>query len=417
MRAGRRTKALEKESETAHDARSAGSEAQRRENMRFLFCDNMYPGRFGHLPARLAADPENRVMFLSYHARSGGADDNVAHARFRLDRTENAQESDPFFAAWGKAFRLGRQAFRTFCHIRDSGFVPDMIFITFFDGPALFVRRAFPEAFVTSYFGALRVRDADVASRLDALADVQNHQALQSDLCFVRSEAQKARFAAPLQSRLHVLPPFVDTTFFSPGHGELRDFFPDENARELVVFHMKGASRAAAEGAQTALALLAGRPSCCAALAFGNERARDLWRERGAALPERLRQRLLFVGGLDKNDYRALLCAADVHVFPENEDPPLQEMLETMSCETLLMTPEGGRNPLFVPGETVETFPADASMEERARRIAAALDGREESLRIRRRGRSVMERRCNEASVLDEHLRFVLAAFARTRQA
>ncbi|WP_346664644.1 glycosyltransferase [uncultured Mailhella sp.] len=385
--------------------------------MRFLFCDNMYPGRFGHLPARLAADPENRVMFLSYHARSGGADDNVAHARFRLDRTENAQESDPFFAAWGKAFRLGRQAFRTFCHIRDSGFVPDMIFITFFDGPALFVRRAFPEAFVTSYFGALRVRDADVASRLDALADVQNHQALQSDLCFVRSEAQKARFAAPLQPRLHVLPPFVDTTFFSPGHGELREFFPDENARELVVFHMKGASRAAAEGAQTALALLAGRPSCCAALAFGNERARDLWRERGAALPERLRQRLLFVGGLDKNDYRALLCAADVHVFPENEDPPLQEMLETMSCETLLMTPEGGRNPLFVPGETVETFPADASMEERARRIAAALDGREESLRIRRRGRSVMERRCNEASVLDEHLRFVLAAFARTRQA
>ena len=92
-------------------------------------------------------------------------------------------------------------------------------------------------------------------------------------------------------------------------------------------------------------------------------------------------------------------------------------MLETMSCETLLMTPEGGRNPLFVPGETVETFPADASMEERARRIADALDRREESLRIRRRGRQVMERCCNEASVLDAHLRFVLAAFARTRQA
>ena len=385
--------------------------------MRFLFCDNMYPGRFGHLPARLAADPENRVMFLSYHAMSRGADDNVAHARFRLDRTENAQESDPFFAAWDKAFRLGRQAFRTFCHIRDSGFVPDMIFITFFDGPALFVRRAFPEAFVTSYFGALRVRDADVSARFDALADVQNHQALQSDLCFVRCEAQKACFAVPLQSRLHVLPPFVDTAFFSPGHGELREFFPGVDARELAVFHMKGSAHAAAEGAQTALALLAGRPSCCAALAFGSERARDLWRERGASLPERLRRRLLFVGGLDKIDYRALLCAADVHFFPENEEPPLQEMLETMSCETLLMTPEGGRNPLLVPGETVETFPADAYMEERARCIAGALDRREESMRIRRRGRRVMESCCNEASVLNAHLRFVLAAFERTRQA
>ena len=90
-------------------------------------------------------------------------------------------------------------------------------------------------------------------------------------------------------------------------------------------------------------------------------------------------------------------------------------MLETMSCETLLMMPEGGRNPLLVPGETVETFPADASMEERARRIAGALDRREEG--IRRRGRRVMERCCNEASVLDAHLRFVLAAFERTRQA
>ena len=39
--------------------------------MKILFCNDIYPGIFGKMPARLASDSANEVMFLSSAAEQG----------------------------------------------------------------------------------------------------------------------------------------------------------------------------------------------------------------------------------------------------------------------------------------------------------------------------------------------------------
>ena len=96
------------------------------------------------MPSELASDPENKVMFLSFYPRKEDVSSGVIHARLNLkrDRERLSQSRDAFIAEWEKMFSLGKQELQTFLHIRDAGFVPDMIFISFFDGPALFLRHS-----------------------------------------------------------------------------------------------------------------------------------------------------------------------------------------------------------------------------------------------------------------------------------
>ena len=112
-------------------------------------------------------------------------------------------------------FSLGKQALQTFLHIRDSGFIPDMIFVSFFDGPALFLRHIFPQAFIVSYFNGFRSKLADDGNCWLSW-DRPKGVAAQSDLYFVRSEVQKNSFPPVLHPVIHVWPPYVDTALFPP---------------------------------------------------------------------------------------------------------------------------------------------------------------------------------------------------------
>ena len=381
--------------------------------MRILFCDNACPGRFGPLPVKLASGGAHEVMFLSFYPRDSEQTPGVVHARLRLDRAGPEQEGDPFLAAWGRVFRLGRQAFRTFCRIRDSGFVPDVVCVTYFDGPAFFLREAFPDAFVVSYAGALHGGggDAGRAARLRAFQEVQKYQLVQSDMCFVRSRAQRDAFPALLRPRIHVQPPYVDTRFFSPGHGDLRAFFPRAGVEEMVAFHLKGAHRPE-EWGQVVLGLLMRRPRCAASLAFGANPLRGVWEERVRVLPEALRARLFLVPGLEREAYRDFLCLSSAHVFPEYA--PLQEMLETMSCGSLLLMPApDGDDEIFRPGETMMAFPRRRA-EEQIAALCDVLERRESLASLCARGRAEVGARCG-AAALERHWAFIMEEYAKSR--
>ena len=333
--------------------------------MRFLFCNDICPGRFGSIPSRLASNAENTVMFLSFHARQKEASERIVHARLNLNRERGrvSQHDDVFLAECEKMFRLGKQALKTFIHIRDSDFIPDMIFVSFFDGPAIFLRHAFPHAFIVSYFNGFRGRTDKPEERMKAQAvmDLQRSMAAQSNLYFVRSEEQKSCFPKVLQPIIHVWLPHVNTQFFSPRPPVLSAFFPDivpGEGRELVTMHMKGGESSAEKMMQVVLGLLTHRPACLVALTFGKGKAKERWESACASLPKGLRARLFLAEGLDDATYRNLLCSTDIHVFPERISPPLQEMLESMSCETLLMTPVSEENgSLLKDGETMLAFP------------------------------------------------------------
>ena len=120
--------------------------------MRILFCNDSFPGNFEALAGLLAADSANEVLFLSTFVRKDFSIPGVSRVRLRLNRDKGGQEKDAFFLSWEKAYRIGRQTAHTLLHVRESGFVPDMILASSADGPGLFLRHVFPESFIVSYF-------------------------------------------------------------------------------------------------------------------------------------------------------------------------------------------------------------------------------------------------------------------------
>ena len=381
--------------------------------MRILFCNDTYPGCFGRMPAMLAADPDNQVMFLSFYPRQDTSGPEIIHARLKIDRNRSTQQGrDAYAEEWNKAVKLAQQACRTFFHIRESGFIPDMIFVSFADGPALFLRHAFPEAFIVSYLGITRTRHETRTEKLNALMDIQKAQITQSDLYFVRSECQKQHFPTMLHSVIHVRPQYVDTNFFSPRQGDPSLFFPKGPALqsgEIVTFHMKGVSAGSHDMRQLILGLLAHRPHCLILLFFGNGTSKELWEPLHGSLPEEMRARLLLLGGLDLQTYRNMLLVSSVHVFPEQTDAPLQGLLETMSCRTLVMTPVAGdEHSVFADGKQVVDFPESGS-EARLQKICAVLDNGENFDEIRKAGRQYVLEHHGDGVSFMQHLKFVMS--------
>ena len=383
--------------------------------MKILFCNDSYPGIFGTMPARLASNPENSVMFLSFHPRREDMPSGVIHARLNLTRHREPlpPNRDAFVFEWEKMLNLGKQALQTFTHIRDAGFVPDMIFVSFFDGPALFLRHAFPHAFMISLFrGFRRSSEADDA-RFEAVMDMQKMTAAQSDLYFVRSEGQKKYFPSSLHSLIHVWPPYVNTEFFRPQPRRLSAFFSDApDDGELVTVHMKVGGDTSKTMMRLVLGLLVHRPHCRVALTFGSDAYRDRWRQAYRALPEEVGRRIFPAGGLDNAAYRTLLCSSTIHVFPEHTIPPLQEMLESMSCGTLLMMPASDdADEFFHDGKTMLALPKEGGRQREA--IGRVLDMSERFDGIRRNAREKIVEHCSEQAAVTGQMAFVMEEYRK----
>ena len=384
--------------------------------MRILFCNDTYPGCFGKMPSLLASNPDNQVMFLSFYPRQDKAGPGIIHARLKIDRNRSTPGMDAYTEEWNKAMRLAQQACRTFFHIRESGFIPDMIFVSFAGGPALFLRHAFPEAFIVSYLGITRTKHETRTEKLNALMDIQKAQITQSNLYFVRSESQKQHFPTMLHSVIHVRPQHVDTEFFSPRPGDLSLFFPRTPELwngELITFHMKGLSAGSHDMRQVILGLLAHRPHCLLVLFFGNGTSKAVWEPLHSSLPEEMRSRLLLLGGLDLQAYRNMLLVSSVHVFPEQTDAPLQGMLETMSCQTLVMTPGTDvEHAVLADGKNIIDFPENSS-EARLEKICTVLDHQKDLDAVKKAGRQyVLEHHSDNISFM-QHLKFVMNEYEK----
>ena len=293
--------------------------------------------------------------------------------------------------------------------------MPDMIFTSLFDGPGLFLRHAFPQAFIVSYFGGFRNKTGD-DGRLRAIMDFQRTIIAQSDLYFVRSGIQKHVFPPALWPIIHQWAPFVDTEFFCPLPPNPSLFFPGApQGAQLVTGHMKGSREVQKKLLLVILDLLNCRPDCLAVLTFDSRASLQHWQQLAEALPSRMRQRLFLAGGLDAAAYHELLCASSVYVFPEYENPPLQGMLETMSCETLLMTPvpEEG-NGILVPGETMLSYPEEDGRKQRDA-ICRVLDTLADYDTLRKKAREHIEADCSERVVFFDHLAFILKAYGHSK--
>lgn len=116
--------------------------------MNILFVHQNMPGQFKHLAPHLAADPRNRVVFLT--RRKGVAISGVETITYAVPREATAA-THQYVRLFENSVIAGQEVVRQAQAMRRSGFVPDVIVAHSGWGEALFLKDVFPRAPLLTY--------------------------------------------------------------------------------------------------------------------------------------------------------------------------------------------------------------------------------------------------------------------------
>ncbi|MCQ2445142.1 MAG: hypothetical protein MJ061_06630 [Mailhella sp.] len=368
--------------------------------MRILFCHYTYPGQFEPFVAELASDPENSVLFLSSSFKRDFSLPNVSVVQLRgwRARGDRSQDQTLLLRESQRLIEMGNIAYQALMEIRKSGFVPDIIFTSLTDGIGLFLRMAFPEAFVVSYFEDLRRIANDPVEHGKGRVELffRSAQMMHSDLSFVMAAWHRKLLPPLLRQATKVMPYFADTDFFVPG---------GESEGELVSFNLKSINLGIRKRYMPVIAgLLERRPQCRAVLCVGSRALRQIMEKDIQDFPEHLRPRCEIAEFLPLEEYRRVLQQSALHVCPDAMEPPIREMLECLSCETLLMGPDGlSKFVLPLPSDN----PLDA--------ICGILDHRGEYDAHRKNGRRAVVRHREKKRAIRAHIDYIMQEYAHAR--
>lgn len=128
--------------------------------MRILLVNHSFPGDLGPLLAALAAEPGHEILFASCRGRRDFSLPGVRHVVLSSSRSRRLA-GDGAGVTLERALEAGRQALQAFRQLRQSGFVPDMVLLSSALEQGLFLRDAFPDAFVVGFMD--NVPDAGLA--------------------------------------------------------------------------------------------------------------------------------------------------------------------------------------------------------------------------------------------------------------
>lgn len=183
--------------------------------MRYLFISYTFPGPFEPLCSWLARQPGNQIAFAASRAMQEYAIANVQRVlmkKFRRNRNANETCMD----LWEEAVKAGRNAQTCYQMLKDSGFVPDMIFNASSSGIYLGIRDIFPNATSVNFLENEKCRNAE---QKRIRQEVQLAQIVESDMTFALSTDSLPKASYLCNSGIEIAPLAVDTDFYAPGCG------------------------------------------------------------------------------------------------------------------------------------------------------------------------------------------------------
>jgi len=307
--------------------------------MRVLFVHRFFPGQFGHLARRFAANPGNEVVFIA--TESAEAAETIDRVR-RIVPPVTRQSGPPthhYIQAFENAVLQGQAAFRACAALRRSGFVPDLIYAHAGFGPGLYLKEAFPDTPLLGYFEwYYRARDSD--ADFGAPGTVAPDEALrirtknadllleltQCDRGICPTRFQHEQFPAEFRDKLAVLHDGIDTELFRPGQRGRLPFVPAlPGGAEIVTYATRGLEpyRGFPQFMQAIALLQKERPAMHAVVVGNDATYYSRLPPEGAgwkatvlrSLPDLDLTRVHFLGHLAAAQYRQVLQASDVHVY------------------------------------------------------------------------------------------------------
>jgi len=383
------------------------------------------PGQFRHLATHLARDPDNRVLFLT--KRRDREIPGVERVSYGTARPANPQ-THHYLLQYEDAVLHGQAVARGALHLKQDGFVPDLVIAHPGWGEPLFVKDVWPQARLLNYgefyyraFGAdvnfdpsqpldidstckLRARNAHLLLALEA-----------ADRVLCPTEWQKSLHPAVFQDRISVVFDGIDTDAVCPdpaarfalpdGSVLTRDdevvTYVSRNLEPVRGFHilMRALPRICALRPQAQIVIVGGDERGYGGIAPGGKTWRQAMLEEVPVDPARVH----FLGVIPYPEYLTLLRVSSAHLYLTVPFVLSWSAIEAMAAGCLVVasrTPpvqefvENGHNGLLVdffsPAELADT-------------VALALAEQRGFARLRAAARETVLQNCSLAACLPRH--------------
>jgi len=332
--------------------------------MRILFTHNNFPAQFRHLAEYLGRSKGNQIVFATKTPREEWAIQGVNKAVFKPDDV-NTGDSYPPAENFENGLRHGIGLLRLCKHLKDQGFVPDIVVGHSGWGQTLFLKDIFPNTPFLGYFewyyrsGSAEVRFDGRPRNESQLVHLRLrnsailHDLVSCDAGVTPTMWQQEQFPNEFQSKLNSIHDGINTQYFVPASGDLLPkeqinipFIDMAGAKELVTYSSRGMEpyRGFPQFYEALPAILEARPDCHV-LIVGEDRICyspklpdngsyvDLMKSKVKVDESRVH----FTGPLPYGVYKQVLQASSAHVYLTWPFVLSWSFLEAMSCGCLLI--------------------------------------------------------------------------------
>lgn len=403
--------------------------------MRVLFLHNNFPAQYRHVATSLAAEQGHQLVFGT-QAKNGEIP-GVTKAFYKPAREVRA-ETHHYVRNLESAVLNGQSVYRMCMDLKRQGFVPDLVCGHSGWGPTLYVKDAFPDTRVLSYFEWFyhaHGSDADYLPESEISADDEcrirtRNAAILLDLAncdwgLCPTLFQRDQFPKIFHNKLTVLHDGVDTDFFKPDPDAVMKVgdLDLSGAKEIVTYATRGMEpyRGFPQFVEAVARLQKQRPEMHAVI-VGQDRVAY-----GRKLPDgrTFKQKMLeeleldmsrvhFTGLLPYGDYLKVLQASHAHVYMTVPFVLSWSLIESMATGCLIISSDtepvrevirDGKQGLLVDFFDVEGL---------AGRIAEALDNRHDLAHLGQAARDVVLKGYALKDTLPKHVRLLKSVAAGT---
>lgn len=327
--------------------------------MNILFLHPNFPAQFLYLAQHFVRMGGNRVVFLTTKT-NGNKLPGVTTALYKTEK--GVKKQHPYLQPIEEAVLDGQAVYRALIGLREKiQFVPDVIVGHTGWGSTLYCKDLYPDVPLVGYFEwYYHAEGSDVAyfpgekvsddSRL-RIRTRNAHHLMNLEVCdvlFTPTEWQRAQFPLPYRLKMHVIHEGVDTQFCHPEPGKRlvigktkeHEACDLSGAKEILTYVSRGFEpyRGFPQFMQAAAILLKRRPNLHV-VCVGSDvscygpapEPGKTWRDVMDSRLEYDKNRVHFLGHLDRLSYQTVLQASTVHVYLTRPFILSWSMLEAMS--------------------------------------------------------------------------------------
>ncbi len=391
--------------------------------MKYLFIHHNFPAQFHKMSERLAADPQNTVVFLSlFKRRKDLTAKNVQWLQISSKKHANLNAINSYEQSIVFA--------ESQVQLRNKGFIPDIIHGHANFGTINFSKEIFPTARQTGFFEWYYKLETEQAIQKSANIAIPNLSPLHRqcniitmgalemvDAALSATEWQKAQFPIEYHNKIQTLHNGIDTEFFCPGSPTvLPEEFAQLQDKEIVTYMARSLEphRGFVSFYRSIPQILAKRPNAHIVIVGDPKTSYSQQLSNGKSYLEAMQEtvdvdtsRIHIFPTMPYEVYRSVLRRSTVHMYLTVPFTLSWSLLEAMSCGcTMVVSNTESTQEVIEDGQNA-FFTDFYNSEEIAKTVCHALENHEKLDHIRTNARKTVLEKYDEKLLLPKYIDFL----------